>query len=96
MARLSRGRKTPDALLWPKALYWQSIRAGKSKAQILAATTSALQNKEIPVLAPRAMCYMMAKQQYLGDDGMAWHPHLMFSVSGDAVKSWGAIFTALR
>jgi hypothetical protein len=36
------------------------------------------------------MCYMMAKQQYLSDDGMSWHPHVMFFVSGDAVKSWGA------
>jgi hypothetical protein len=31
-----------------------------------------------------------AKQQYLSDDDMNWHPHLMFFVSGDAVKSWGA------
>jgi len=66
------------------------VLAGKSKAQILAATTSALVKKELPALAPGAMCYMMAKQQYLGDDGMSWHPHLMFFVSGDAGKSWGA------
>ncbi|HTS26833.1 MAG TPA: hypothetical protein VMH81_13235 [Bryobacteraceae bacterium] len=66
------------------------VLAGKSKAQILAATTSALDKKELPALAPGAMCYMMAKQQYLSDDDMSWHPHLMFFVSGDAVKSWGA------
>jgi hypothetical protein len=36
------------------------------------------------------MCYMMSKQQYLNDDGKAWHPHLMFFVAGDAGKSWGA------
>ena len=36
------------------------------------------------------MCYMMSKQQYLNDDGMRWHPHLMFFVPGDAAKSWGA------
>jgi hypothetical protein len=66
------------------------VLAGKSKAQILAATTSALEKKELPSLAPGAMCYMMAKQQYLSDDDMNWHPHLMFFVSGDAVKSWGA------
>src|SRR5215831_20617634 len=46
------------------------VLAGKSKAQILAATTSALENKEIPALAAGAMCYMMAKQQYLSDDDM--------------------------
>src|SRR5580693_46729 len=66
------------------------VLAGTSKAQILAATTSALEKKELPTLAPGAMCYMMAKRQYLSDDGMSWHPHLMFFVSGDAVKSWGA------
>ena len=66
------------------------VLAGKSKAQIRAATTSALENKVLPVPAPGAMCYMMAKQQYLSDDDKSWHPHLMFFVSGDAGKSWGA------
>jgi len=66
------------------------VLAGQTKAQILAATTSALEKGELPALAPGAMCYMMAKQQYLSDDGMNWHPHLMFFVSGNAVKSWGA------
>ena len=56
------------------------VLAGKSKAQILADTTSALGTKELPALAPGAMCYMMAKQQYLSDDDMSWHPHLMFYV----------------
>jgi hypothetical protein len=66
------------------------VLAGKSRAEILAATTSALDKKELPALAPGAMCYMMGKQQYLSDDGKSWHPHVMFFVSGDAVKSWGA------
>ena len=66
------------------------VLAGQSKAQILAAVTSTLEKKERSALAPGAMCYMMAKQQYLSDDDMSWHPHLMFFVSGDAVKSWGA------
>jgi hypothetical protein len=66
------------------------VLAGKSKAQILAATTSALDKKELPALAPGAMVYMMSKQQYLSDDDMGWHPHLMFFVSGAAAKSWGA------
>ena len=66
------------------------VLAGKSKAEILAATTSALEKKELPALAPGAMCYMMSKQQYLSDDDLSWHPHLMFFVSGDAAKSWGA------
>jgi hypothetical protein len=66
------------------------VLAGKSKVQILAAVTSALETKELPALAPGAMAYMMAKQQYLNDEGRNWHPHVMFFVSGDAVKSWGA------
>jgi hypothetical protein len=66
------------------------VLAGKSRAAILAATTSGLEKKELPVLEPGAMCYMMAKQQYLSDDDKSWHPHLMFFISGDARKSWGA------
>jgi hypothetical protein len=66
------------------------VLAGKSKAQILAVVTSALETRELPALAPGAMAYMMAKQQYLNDDGKGWHPHVMFFAPGDAVKSWGA------
>ena len=66
------------------------VLEGKSKAEIVAATASALDKKELPALEPGAMCYMMSKQQYLNDQGASWHPHLMFFVSGDAAKSWGA------
>jgi hypothetical protein len=66
------------------------VLEGKSKAEILAATAAALDKRELPVLEPGAMCYMMSKQQYLNDLGASWHPHLMFFVSGDAEKSWGA------
>jgi len=66
------------------------VLEGKSKAEIVAATNSALDGKELPALQPGAMCYMMSKQQYLNDQGRSWHPHLMFLVSGDAAKSWGA------
>jgi hypothetical protein len=66
------------------------VLEGKSKAEIVAATASALDTKELPALEPGAMCYMMSKQQYLNDQGGSWHPHLMFLVSGDAAKSWGA------
>lgn len=66
------------------------VLAGKSKAEITAATASALDKKELPALEPGAMCYMLSKQQYLNDRGKSWHPHLMFVVSGDAAKSWGA------
>jgi len=66
------------------------VLAGKSKAEIVAATASALDNKELPALEPGAMCYMLSKQQYVSDQGKSWHPHLMFFVPGNAVKSWGA------
>jgi hypothetical protein len=66
------------------------VLAGKSKTEIVEATASALDKKELPGLEPGAMCYMLSKQQYLNDRGKSWHPHLMFVVSGDAAKSWGA------
>jgi hypothetical protein len=66
------------------------VLAGKSKAEMLAATDAALDKNELPALEPGAMCYMLSKQQYLGDGPKSWHPHLMFFVAGDAEKSWGA------
>lgn len=69
------------------------VLSGQSKAQIVHATTLAFDRKDLPALAPGAMCYMLSKRQYLTDEGKNWHPHLMFFVSGDATKSWGANFT---
>ena len=66
------------------------VLAGKSKAEMVQATATALDKKELPALEPGAMCYMMSKQQYLNDIGKSWHPHVMFFVAGDAAKSWGA------
>ncbi len=66
------------------------VLAGRSKAEILQATASALDKKELPALEPGAMCYMLSKQQYLNDSGRNWHPHLMFFVAGNVAKSWGA------
>jgi hypothetical protein len=66
------------------------VLAGKSKAGIVQETAAALDKKELPALETGAMCYMLSKQQYLGDRDMRWHPHLMFFVPGDSAKSWGA------
>jgi hypothetical protein len=66
------------------------VLAGKSKAEIATAITSAQDKKELPPLAPETMVYMMSKRQYLNDDGKSWHPHVMFYAAGDAQKSWGA------
>ena len=66
------------------------VLAGKSKAEIVEVISAAFDKKELPALEPGAMCYMLSKQQYLADNVKHWHPHLMFFVSGDAAKSWGA------
>jgi hypothetical protein len=66
------------------------VLAGKSKTEIVRATAAALDKKELPALEQGAMCYMLSKQQYLSDEGMNWHPHLMFFIPGDSAKSWGA------
>lgn len=66
------------------------VLAGKSNTEVARAIAAAFDNKELPALEPGSMCYMLSKQQYLQDAGKAWHPHLMFFVSGDAAKSWGA------
>ena len=66
------------------------VLEGKTKAEILAATSAALDKGELPALEPGSMCYMMSKQQYLNDRGKSWHPHVMVFAPGDAAKSWGA------
>jgi len=66
------------------------VLAGKSRKEILEATTSALDKKELPPLEPGAMCYMLSRRQYLNDEGKSWHPHVMFFVAGNVEKSWGA------
>jgi hypothetical protein len=66
------------------------VLAGKSKMEIGRTLKAALDNKELPALEPNAMCYMMSKQQYLSDDDIHWHPHMMWYVPGDSAQSWGA------
>jgi len=68
----------------------QSILAGKTKAQMSADISAALDKKELPSPEPGAMCYMLSKQQYLGDSGKHWHPHLMFFVPLTDPIAWGA------
>jgi len=66
------------------------VLAGKPAKEIGAAVDAALDKKEIPAIEPGAMAYMMSKQQYLDDEGMAWHPHTMFFFKGDVAKTWAA------
>jgi hypothetical protein len=66
------------------------VLAGTPRADIPRAIAAAFDKKELPVLEPGSMCYMLAKGQYLNDGAKNWHPHVMVYVSGDAGKSWGA------
>ena len=68
------------------------ILEGKSAAAMAQAIGAALDSKQLPALEPGAMCTMLSKQQYLGDAGKNWHPHVMFFVAKGAAKDsdWGA------
>jgi hypothetical protein len=54
------------------------ILAGSSKTQIIDRLKQAVAKKEIPTLEAGSMCYMMSREQNLGDTPGHWHPHLMF------------------
>lgn len=64
--------------------------AGKSPAQVNEAMATAVARKELPPMAPGAMCYMMSKQGYGGDTVPHWPSHLMFFFSDTDPASWGA------
>jgi hypothetical protein len=64
--------------------------AGDSEAQIFAKVKAAYASGELPQQAPGAMCYMMSKQQYLGDRFGSWRPHLMFFLPPTSAMTWGA------
>jgi hypothetical protein len=66
------------------------ILAGRSKAQMFEDLAGALDKKELPAMESGAMCYMMSKQQHLGDQGGHWHPHLMFFLPLTDPVAWGA------
>jgi hypothetical protein len=66
------------------------ILAGRSKAQMFEEIKAGIDKKELPPPESGAMSYMMSKQQYLGDQGQHWHPHLMFFLPLSAPAAWGA------
>jgi hypothetical protein len=68
----------------------ESILAGRSKAQMSEDIRSGFEKKELPPLEPGAMSYMLSKEQYLGDRGKHWHPHVMFFVPETETALWGA------
>jgi len=69
------------------------ILAGRTKDQVDEAIFAAVDKKELPVIEPGAMCYMMSKQGYGGDGGDTvdhWLSHLMFYFSQTDPAIWGA------
>jgi hypothetical protein len=63
---------------------------GLTRAQMNEAIVAALAKKELPPMAPGAMCYMMGKQGYGGDVAPHWPSHLMFFYSDTDPAIWGA------
>ena len=68
----------------------ESVLAARSKTQMFEDIKAAFDKKELPMLEPGAMCYMMSKQAYLSDRDGHWHPHLMFFVPETDTSTWGA------
>jgi len=68
----------------------EMILAGVSKPQIMERLKQMSANKEVAALEPGAMCYMMSRNQYLGDRPAHWHPHLMFYGPRSDGADWGA------
>jgi hypothetical protein len=66
------------------------ILAGRTQAQVDEAIFAAVDKKELPVIEPGAMCYMMSKQGYGGDSVKHWPSHLMFYFSQTDPAIWGA------
>lgn len=67
------------------------VLAGRTKAQMFEAIAKAIDSKELPALELGAMCFMLSKQGYLGDQAAGpWLPHLMFFTPETDSKAWGA------
>src|SRR5215469_1219375 len=66
------------------------ILAGRTKTQTDEAIVAAVDKKELLAIEPGAMCYMMSKQGYGGDNNKHWPPHLMFYFSQTDPAIWGA------
>lgn len=68
----------------------EAILASRSKDQMSDAVKAAFDKKELSTPEPGSMCYMLSKQQYLGDRPAHWHPHLMFFLPLSEPATWGA------
>ena len=69
----------------------QWVMSGVSRAKILEQTKAAIAAKQITAPEAGAMCFMLSKQGYLGDNaGGPWHPHVMFWAPPGPGSQWGA------
>jgi hypothetical protein len=66
------------------------ILSGLSKTQMADKILAEVASSQLPPPEAGAMSYMMSKDQYLGDEGAHWHPHLMFHLPRSMGSSWGA------
>jgi hypothetical protein len=66
------------------------VLAGKTKEQLRAELSAALDAKTIPAIEMGSMSYMQSKQGYLNDHDGHWHPHIMVFVPLTDLASWGA------
>jgi hypothetical protein len=66
------------------------LLSGLTKDQMVEKIQAGLAGSQLPMPEPGAMSYMMSKDQYLGDSGGHWHPHLMFHLPRTGAASWGA------
>lgn len=57
------------------------VPAGSPREEIAQVIAAAMDSKELSALAPGAMCYMLSKQQCLGNGRKRWHPHQMFFIA---------------
>jgi hypothetical protein len=69
------------------------ILSGLSKSQMVDNIVAGVASSQLPPPEAGAMSYMMSKDQYLGDEGAHWHPHLMFHLPRSQGSSWGANLT---
>jgi hypothetical protein len=66
------------------------VLAGASKDEMVAGVQASFDKKELLPIEAGSMSYMMSRDQYLGDAGKQWHPHLMFFVPETTDGAWGA------
>jgi len=68
----------------------EMLLAGVPKAKVMERIKEVVAKKEVPAVEAGAMCYMMSREQNLGDAPGHWHPHLMFYGPRSDGVDWGA------